>query len=306
MANPYEMCDGFHVLTDTQAHRWCTTEFRAGRTTTERWVVWDKVAAVPQAKWVGPAPIAPQIAGILEASGEIGALPVFVAYAIPFRDAGGASSGGFRSVKEYQAWAKSFAQLVGAAPAVVLLEPDTLIHMPGLTAEQRRNRLACLTFAVQAFKQYAPNTYVYLDGGDGRYNSPESLAPWLRQAGVADARGFAVNVSNYNTTEMCESFAAELRDLLGLPDVGFVIDTSRNGNGPPPDSYIHANPSTWWGNPPGRKLGDRPQYLGGVNGFDAKLWVKLPGESDGPFGVAPHSSSSEFLPRVAQGLYYGR
>ena len=306
MANPYQMREGFHVLTDTQAHRWCTTEFHAGRTTSERWVVWDKIAAVPQARWVGPSPIGPQIDEILDAAGETNTLPVFVAYAIPFRDAGGASSGGFRDVRSYQAWAKSFAQLVGVAPAVVILEPDTLIHMPGLNAEQRKNRLACLTYAVQAFKQHAPNTYVYLDGGDGRYNSPESLAPWLLQAGVADARGFAVNVSNYNTNSMCEAFAAELRDLLGLPDTGFVIDTSRNGNGPPPDSYIRANPSTWWGNPPGRKLGDEPQYMGGTNGFDAKLWVKLPGESDGPYGVAPHSVSSEFLPRVAHGLYYGR
>ncbi|MFB9909192.1 glycoside hydrolase family 6 protein [Allokutzneria oryzae] len=306
MSNPYEMREGFHVLTDTRSHEWCEAEFDAGRTTSRRWVVWDKIAATPQAKWVGPAPISAQIAPILGDAEEANTLPVFVSYAIPFRDAGGASSGGFRDVKSYQAWAKSFAQFIGESPAVVILEPDTLIHMPGLSTKQRRDRLACLTYAVQSFKHYAPNTYAYLDGGEGRYNSPASLAPWLAQAGIADARGFAVNVSNYNTTGVCQSFAVELCGILDLPDVGYVIDTSRNGNGPPPDSYIHANPTTWWGNPPGRKLGEKPQYTGGVNGFDATLWVKLPGESDGPYGVAPHSASSEFLPEVAYNLYYGR
>ena len=60
----------------------------------------------------------------------------------------------------------------------------------------------------------------------------------------------------------------------------FVIDTSRNGQGPwtPTASYPDAQD---WCNPPDRGLGLRPTASTGVPLLDAYLWVKLPGESDG-------------------------
>lgn len=59
----------------------------------------------------------------------------------------------------------------------------------------------------------------------------------------------------------------------------FVIDTSRNGQGPwTPPAY--PDPQDWC-NPPGRGLGLRPTVNTGITLLDAYLWVKIPGESDG-------------------------
>lgn len=65
------------------------------------------------------------------------------------------------------------------------------------------------------------------------------------------------------------------------PTTRFVIDTSRNGQGP------WAAPAGWvgdaetWCNPPDRGLGIRPTTDTGHPLVDAYLWIKVPGESDG-------------------------
>jgi endoglucanase len=61
----------------------------------------------------------------------------------------------------------------------------------------------------------------------------------------------------------------------------FVIDTSRNGQGPwTPPVGAYSDPQPWC-NPPGRGIGDRPTTKTGNALLDAKLWIKVPGESDG-------------------------
>jgi endoglucanase len=61
----------------------------------------------------------------------------------------------------------------------------------------------------------------------------------------------------------------------------FVIDTSRNGQGPwQPPADVYPDPQDWC-NPPDRGLGVRPTADTGVALLDAYLWVKIPGESDG-------------------------
>lgn len=78
----------------------------------------------------------------------------------------------------------------------------------------------------------------------------------------------------------------------------FVIDTSRNGNGPDdmlmyaqapynqPPTVIAALQAGNWCNPPGRGLGLRPTAATAVPLLDAYLWVKVPGESDGQCDAA--------------------
>ncbi|UOE43682.1 glycoside hydrolase family 6 protein [Agromyces larvae] len=61
----------------------------------------------------------------------------------------------------------------------------------------------------------------------------------------------------------------------------FVIDTSRNGQGPwtaPAGAYPDAEA---WCNPPERGIGERPTTDTGDALIDAFLWIKVPGESDG-------------------------
>ena len=61
----------------------------------------------------------------------------------------------------------------------------------------------------------------------------------------------------------------------------FVIDTSRNGQGPwQPPAGVYPDPQDWC-NPPDRGLGLRPTANTGTPLLDAYLWVKIPGESDG-------------------------
>jgi endoglucanase len=78
----------------------------------------------------------------------------------------------------------------------------------------------------------------------------------------------------------------------------FVIDTSRNGDGPnsmqgyasapydQPSSVIPALASGNWCNPPASGLGIRPTASTGVPLLDAYLWVKTPGQSDGQCDAA--------------------
>ncbi|HEY0734908.1 MAG TPA: glycoside hydrolase family 6 protein [Herpetosiphonaceae bacterium] len=70
--------------------------------------------------------------------------------------------------------------------------------------------------------------------------------------------------------------------ILGnvAPTTHFVLDTSRNGQGPWTPTQSFPDPQTWC-NPPARGLGLRPTTDTGNALVDAFLWIKLPGESDG-------------------------
>ena len=78
-----------------------------------------------------------------------------------------------------------------------------------------------------------------------------------------------------------------------VPTTHFVIDTSRNGQGPfyanayanppynQPASVITTLNNGSWCNPPARGLGVPPTSSTGIALLDAYLWVKTPGQSDG-------------------------
>jgi endoglucanase len=93
---------------------------------------------------------------------------------------------------------------------------------------------------------------------------------------------------------------ASLANMLNgaAPTMPFVIDTSRNANGPlvtapyalaPYDqsaAVIGTLNAGNWCNPPGAGAGLRPSANTGVPLLDAYLWVKTPGESDGQCDIA--------------------
>jgi endoglucanase len=60
----------------------------------------------------------------------------------------------------------------------------------------------------------------------------------------------------------------------------FVVDTSRNGQGPWQPDAVYPSPEDWC-NPPDRGVGMRPTRDTGNELVDAFLWIKIPGESDG-------------------------
>ncbi|UQI45044.1 glycoside hydrolase family 6 protein [Streptomyces sp. HU2014] len=250
-----------------------------------------------------------------------GRIPVLVAYNIPQRDCGQYSSGGAPDAAHYRRWISRAAAGIGSRQAWVVLEPDALAQwasgcVPEAAAKQR---LALLAEAVRIFKE-RPGTAVYLDAGNpGWIPDRKRLADALNRAGVARADGFALNVSNFHTNSVTSAYGDELSALLG--GAHYVVDTSRNGNGPllsggaPPDAAKPAEPGDGppaapagpngpaagdddgkgpgpsdgepWCNPPGRALGTPPTTATGNPLIDAFLWIKRPGESDGTCRGAP-------------------
>jgi endoglucanase len=65
-----------------------------------------------------------------------------------------------------------------------------------------------------------------------------------------------------------------------VPTTHFVVDTSRNGQGPWHPTVAYSDAQDWC-NPPGRGLGLPSSANTGSPLADAFLWVKVPGESDG-------------------------
>ena len=117
------------------------------------------------------------------------------------------------------------------------------------------------------------------------------MAQRLHAAGVADARGFALNVSNFGRTGDEVAYGHAVAAALGAR-TPFVVDTSRNGAGPAPDNA--------WCNPPDRALGAAPTSHTGAEDVDAFLWVKRPGESDGTCNGGP--PAGQFWTDYAIGL----
>ncbi|NGO15193.1 glycoside hydrolase family 6 protein [Streptomyces sp. HC44] len=235
-----------------------------------------RIADRPAALWPrGDDPV-PMIESATTAAAE-GQLPVvFVAYNIPHRDCGQHSAGGARDAGAYQQWIGRFAAAIGDSKALVVLEPDAVAHIvDGCTpAEYHAEREQLLSEAIVRLKQQ-PNTKVYLDAGNPDWiKEPWKLVEPLKRAGIADADGFALNVANFQTDEDTKEYGHHLaQDLGGKP---FVIDTSRNGNGP-----LRGDPAEAWCNPPGRALGTPPTTKTDDPLVDAYLWIKRPGESDG-------------------------
>ncbi len=207
-----------------------------------------------------------------------GARPLLVAYNIPNRDCGSFSGGGAPDAGYYRAWIDGLAAAVQGSDATVVLEPDAVPHeLSGcVDGELRDERYELLGGAIDTLK--AAGATVYLDAGNpGFITDVDALAGALERSGVGRADGFSLNVANFRTTEDNVAFGTEISQRLG--GARFVIDTSRNGAGPPSEADIDGAPS--FCNPPGRALGATPTTDTGLPLVDALLWVKRPGESDG-------------------------
>lgn len=258
-----------------------------------RAALFEKVAGQSQADWVGDwvptAELASKVNARIGTIAAAGAIPVFVSYAIPLRDCGSYSAGGIGTPDEYRAWLRELAKGISGRKAAVILEPDALAQISCLTAVQQQDRLALLADAVTTLT--AGGASVYVDAGHSAWMPIDTMAARLKAAGVSGARGFSLNVSNFQPTANEIAYGSELAERLG--GKAFVVDTSRSGLGP-------YDGTESWCNPPGRALGGRPSTSTGVSGLDALLWVKRPGESDGTCRGGP--SAGTWWPDYAAGL----
>jgi len=181
----------------------------------------------PQAVWFTggtPAQVQKAVRATVKRAAAKRAVPVLVAYNIPYRDCAQFSAGGAVNTAAYRAWIDAFRAGIGDHPAVVILEPDGLGIIPyyqplfgpmewcqptvdGAPAPEAdpAHRFEQLNYAVDRLGGL-PRTNVYLDGTHARWLGVGEAADRLIKGGVLRARGFFVNVSNFQSTAESEIY----------------------------------------------------------------------------------------------------
>ena len=226
-----------------------------------------RMVATPQAVWFTsgtPAHVEQQVSVTMNKAQAKGAVPVLVAYYIPGRDCAQYSSGGALTDADYQAWIAAFAAGIGHGKAVVILEPDSLGNMPSdchLPAGTNypftdQGRISDLVAGVSSLEA-DPNTLVYLDGTHSAWQQVGNIAQRLVEAGVQQAQGFYLDVSNYQYTSNNIAYGTWISDCIAFaqgsgaigsgavepgtyqPETGFF-------NGSCPNQYWNGGPATNW------------------------------------------------------------
>ena len=246
-----------------------------------------------QALWLGPeyyptsSPSDPRravrsvVATYAGAAERARKTPVLTVYGIPGRDCGWYSSDNpLKTAAQYEAWVDQIAAGLRGEHAIVVLEPDALPLFSSSVQScptKPRGWQTMLRYATRRLS--GAGAWVYLDAGHSAWTPYDTRPAYLRQAGVAYARGISTNVSNYRPTADEKAYATTLlRGLrkLGITGKHYVIDTSRNGAPNPP--LPSSDPDKY--NPYWARVG-KPPRLVFDGAFDGTLWVKHPGESDG-------------------------
>jgi len=249
------------------------------------------IAKYPVATWLGEWTTGTALTKTIDAAtagaAANGTTAVFVTYAIPARDCGGYSAGGFDEAS-YDAWVDRVVALLAGKRAAVIVEPDSLAMLSNAACtnvlDQQRYRI--LSREVAALT--AAGVPAYLDAGNSNWVPPATMASRLTSAGVQNARGFFTDVANYYPTAQEQAYAQRVSALTG--GAHYVIDTSRNGQG-------------WrgtWCNGPGAGLGTTPRVVSDGTALDALLWVKTPGAGDGTCNGAP--AAGKWYSAYAQAL----
>jgi len=259
------------------------------------------IAAQPRAVWfadgsMSGSMLTSKVADVVSAARKQGRVATLVMYAIPLRDCGGYSEGGAKSASAYINWVKAFrAGLeqggVADGPGVsVIVEPDALALLDNLPQTRRQERMDLIRTAVDYLAK-TPRTAPYIDAATKGWVPAGTMISRLSESGLAMARGFSLDVANFDAESAEESYGDSMIGMLGRKH--YVVDTGRNGNG--------ANGE--FCNPPGRALGSKPKAFprGKGGNIDAYLWVKPPGESDGTCGKGD-PAAGEFFPAYANQL----
>jgi endoglucanase len=176
----------------------------------------DKIANQAEVQWFGNwnNNVYEDVKRNVETIKNSGALPVMVAYNIPARDCGGYSAGGANSPEGYKSWIKSFADGIGSNKAAVILEPDALAGMDCLSQNDQNIRVDLLKYATDTLKSKG-NVSVYIDAGNPGWKTAEAMADRLKKAGVVNAQGFSLNISNFFNNSDNATYAKKISDLTG-------------------------------------------------------------------------------------------
>jgi len=255
------------------------------------------IADQPQAKWInGDTPQSTISSWAAEANGKT---MLLVVYAIPGRDNGQYSAGGFANQTQYLNFCNLVKNGIGSAPSIIVLEPDALGLSEGISdSTLRAERIDTLKKAAAIFGSI-PTSETYIE--TSKWLTPARNAELLQSVNVQNISGICLNVSGYESQSYCYTYGNNVISILnsnGLTGKKFIVDSSRNGNGDLTSDYGAVgqpwiNAGLTWCNPPGRALGPLPGTVSGQPNCRGTFWIKNPGESDGTF------------PTVAQSNYFG-
>lgn len=142
----------------------------------------------------------------------------------------------------YKTWVDNVAAALGDAHVALVLQPDAPF---ALCAPHRSQVLLDLMrYATERFGQQ-PHTSVYIEAGaaDWLRDDPQEALKILVPAGIASARGFALNSTHYDSTTRQIRFAADIVAALearGISDKHAVVNTAQNGR--PFKGYTYDGP----------------------------------------------------------------
>jgi endoglucanase len=146
-------------------------------------------------------------------------------------------------------------------------------------------------------------------------NNPEEGGWRLNHYDWCASQYYPANPNDFSTWHLTDEwYAANLGHAVATAH--YVIDTSRNGQGPwvPPADHPAGDAQDWC-NPPDRGLGLQPTANTDYPLIDAYLWIKLPGESDGqcyrwtsgpldPVRVMEDPAAGQWFPEMALELVH--
>jgi len=119
---------------------------------------------------------------------------------------------------------KRFVQGLGNHRAIVAFEPDALGTLKCLRASRRASRIRNMRYGVCLLSK-KPNVTTYIDGGASDWRPAREMARYLRGIGVARTRGFALNITHFDTNASNLRYGMRLSRMLAGKH--FVINATR-------------------------------------------------------------------------------
>lgn len=208
----------------------------------------------------------PVLMRVLKEAARERQIPELVVYAIPLRDLGQASEGGFKTMADYLAdnqinagWIAKFVKATGIHP-VIYLEPDGLPLAVQYRRERNhdeeseriyRERIQVFNTLIDRYRQVGAQ--VYLEAGhSGWFNYGEEdlqrIADALNAAGIERADGLAANISNRQPVADESAYLRRLLPMLHNRHLDVRVDTSRNGGPTHARQYYLAPGGKLWDN----------------------------------------------------------
>lgn len=132
-------------------------------------------------------------------------------------------------IADYKQWIQEFAAGIGDSRVILLLQPD----MPFTLCLPHHSQidLQLISWTVSQFSALS-HTTVYIDAGAADWAKPSTMASMLKRAGVANARGFALNLTHFDSTPRQVAYGKKIVALLArmhVPGVHFAVNTAQNG-----------------------------------------------------------------------------